>query len=78
MSSSLIRGKYVIGGGEPIYRDGRFTRVDKQTALEELSASLSGPRTSAEEYRRQIAQDVYDHVEAFYRGYRMSASVAKG
>ena len=30
---------------------------------------LSGPRTSVEEQRRQIARDVYGHVEAFYRDY---------
>jgi 5-methylthioadenosine/S-adenosylhomocysteine deaminase len=59
----------VIVGGEPIYRDGRFTRVDREAILEELAASLSGPRTSVEEQRRQIGRDVYDHVEAFYRGY---------
>jgi 5-methylthioadenosine/S-adenosylhomocysteine deaminase len=59
----------VIVGGEPVYRDGRFTRVDKEAVLEELAASLSGPRTSVEEQRRQIARDVYGHVEAFYHGY---------
>ncbi|NNJ97203.1 MAG: amidohydrolase family protein [Gammaproteobacteria bacterium] len=59
----------VIVGGKPVYRDGRFTRVDKEAVLEELAASLSGPRTSVEEQRRQIARDVYGHVEAFYRDY---------
>jgi 5-methylthioadenosine/S-adenosylhomocysteine deaminase len=59
----------VIVGGEPVYRDGRFTRVDKEAVLEELAASLSSPRTPVEEQRRQIARDVYGHVEAFYRGY---------
>jgi cytosine/adenosine deaminase-related metal-dependent hydrolase len=59
----------VIVGGEPVYRDRRFTRVDKDAVLEELAASLSGPLTSVEEQRRQTARDVYGHVEAFYRGY---------
>ena len=59
----------VIIGGKPVYRDGRFTRVDREAVLEELAATLSGPRTSVEEQRRQIARDVYGHVEAFYRGY---------
>jgi len=59
----------VIVGGKPVYRDGRFTRVDKEAVLEELAASLSGSHTSVEEQRRQIARDVYGHVEAFYRGY---------
>jgi 5-methylthioadenosine/S-adenosylhomocysteine deaminase len=59
----------VIVGGEPVYRDGRFTRVDKAAVLEELAASLSSPLTSVEGQRRQIARDVYGHVEDFYRGY---------
>ncbi len=59
----------VIVGGEPVYRDGRFTRVDKEAVLEELAASLSVPLTSAEQERQQLGRDVYSHVEAFYRGY---------
>jgi cytosine/adenosine deaminase-related metal-dependent hydrolase len=59
----------VIVGGKPIYRNRRFTRVDKEAVLKELAAFLSSPRTSVEERRRQIARDVYGHIEAFYRGY---------
>ena len=54
-----------IVGEEPVYREGRSTRIDKEAVLQELAASLSGPRTSVEEQRRQIARDVYGHVEAF-------------
>jgi cytosine/adenosine deaminase-related metal-dependent hydrolase len=59
----------VIVGGEPVYREGRFTRVDREAVLEVLAASLSGHRTTAGERRRQLARDVNEHVEAFYRGY---------
>ena len=59
----------VIVCGEPVYRDGRITRVDKEAVLEELAASLSVPRTSAEQERQQIGRDIYSHVETFYRGY---------
>jgi 5-methylthioadenosine/S-adenosylhomocysteine deaminase len=74
VSAMLHRAKtsgvdIVIVGGEPVYRDGRFTRVDKEAVLEELAASLSVPRTSAEQERQQLGRDVYSHVEAFYRGY---------
>jgi 5-methylthioadenosine/S-adenosylhomocysteine deaminase len=59
----------VIVAGEPIYRDGRFTRIDKEAAVRELTESLQSPLTPAEEYRRKIAGDLHHHVEAFYRGY---------
>jgi predicted nucleotidyltransferase len=59
----------VIVAGEPIYRDGRFTRIDKEAAVRELAESLQRPLTPGEEYRRKIAGDIYHHVEAFYGGY---------
>jgi cytosine/adenosine deaminase-related metal-dependent hydrolase len=59
----------VIVAGEPIYRDRRFTRVNKEEALEELSASLRGPKTAQELQRRQLMREVYPHVKAFYDGY---------
>jgi cytosine/adenosine deaminase-related metal-dependent hydrolase len=59
----------VIVAGEPIYRDGRFTRIDKEAAVRELAESLQCPLTPGEEYRRKIAGDIYPHVEAFYRSY---------
>jgi cytosine/adenosine deaminase-related metal-dependent hydrolase len=64
----------VIVGGEPVYRNQRFTRVDKEAVLKELAASLKAPRTSSEKHRRKIGQEVYEHVEAFYRGYLKSES----
>jgi hypothetical protein len=62
----------VIVAGEPIYRDGHFTRVDKEAAVRELAESLQRPLTPGEEYRRKIAGDIYPHVEAFYTGYLRS------
>jgi cytosine/adenosine deaminase-related metal-dependent hydrolase len=59
----------VIVGGEPVYREGRFTRVDREAAMEVLAASLSGHRTTSGEQRYQIAREVSGHVETFYRGY---------
>lgn len=59
----------VIVAGEPIYRDGRFTRIDKEAAVQELAESLQCPLTPGEEYRRKIAGDIQPHVEAYYRSY---------
>jgi len=62
----------VIVAGEPIYRDGHFTRIDKEAAVRELAESLQVPLTPGEEYRRKIAGDLHHHVEAFYQGYLRS------
>jgi cytosine/adenosine deaminase-related metal-dependent hydrolase len=62
----------VVVAGEPIYRDGRFTKIDKDAVVQELAESLQKPLTSGEAYRRKIAGDIYPHVEAFYQGYLSS------
>jgi hypothetical protein len=59
----------VVVAGEPIYHGGRFTKIDKEAVIRELSESLQRPITPAEDYRRKIAGDIYPHVEAFYRDY---------
>jgi cytosine/adenosine deaminase-related metal-dependent hydrolase len=57
----------VIVGGECIYRDGRFTRIDKDEALAELKASLAAPPTESDRRRRRFAEALEPHAEAFYR-----------
>ena len=59
----------VLVSGEPILRDGRFTRIDKEAALAELAASLDRPRSPEEMRRRELAREVFPHVKAFYDGY---------
>ncbi len=59
----------VIAAGEIIYRDGRFTRVDRDSALAELAALLKRPLGAEELERRSIAKAVLPHVKAFYDGY---------
>jgi cytosine/adenosine deaminase-related metal-dependent hydrolase len=59
----------VIVGGECIYRDRRFTRVDKAAAMAELRASLAGPLSSTDAKRREFALALWPHALAFYRGY---------
>ncbi len=39
----------VMVAGEVVLRDGRFTRVDREAALEELAASLRVPLKPEEE-----------------------------
>ena len=56
----------VIIGGEPVLRDGRFTRVDKDAALEALAASLRVPLKPHELKRREVAARLFPHIRKFY------------
>jgi hypothetical protein len=57
----------VIVAGEPILRDGRFTRVDRDAVLEELAASLRAPLSLLESRRQGLSNALLPHVAAFYR-----------
>lgn len=59
----------VLVGGEPILRDGRFTRVNKEDALEELAAALRAPLTEDEKRRRHLSKKFFPHLKRFYDGY---------
>ena len=59
----------VVVGGEVIYDDGRFTRVDRDAVLHQLSDLLQRDLTDAEQERRQLSKQVLPHVKAFYEGY---------
>ncbi|MCC7271689.1 MAG: amidohydrolase family protein [Alphaproteobacteria bacterium] len=59
----------VVVAGEPILRDGKFTRVDKAAVLEELATALRRPRTEEETRRQELSRRVFPHVKAFYEGY---------
>lgn len=61
--------KSVLVDGEPILHDGRFTRVDKTAALDELAASLARPANEDEIRRSRLSRDVLPHVRRFYEGY---------
>ena len=57
----------VLVAGEPILRDGRFTRVNKAEALNELAASLAKPRSAAEAHRIALSKQLMSHVRRFYQ-----------
>ena len=59
----------VMVQGEVIYRDRRFTRVDKDGALKELAARMGHSRTPEEEMRRSVARRVGPFIRDFYRDY---------
>lgn len=56
----------VMVGGEVIYRDGRFLRIDREEIHAAIRQSLAQPLTAAEEARRQLSEAVFPHVKRFY------------
>jgi 5-methylthioadenosine/S-adenosylhomocysteine deaminase len=61
--------KLVMCDGEVIYENGRFTRVDKDTALKALHDDLSKALADDEVERRQLSKALLPHVRAFYAKY---------
>jgi 5-methylthioadenosine/S-adenosylhomocysteine deaminase len=61
--------KTVIAAGEILYQNGKFTRVDRDAALQQLSDLLKRPLSTEELERRLLSKTVFPHVKAFYDGY---------
>jgi 5-methylthioadenosine/S-adenosylhomocysteine deaminase len=58
----------VMIGGAVVYRDGVFTRADRDAALAAIAAVLDQPPGPADRARRALARDLIDPVRAFYAG----------
>ena len=56
----------VLIAGEPVLRDGTFTRVNKADVLEALATAMRAPLRPEEERRRQLSRDVFPYVKDFY------------
>jgi 5-methylthioadenosine/S-adenosylhomocysteine deaminase len=61
--------KLVMCDGEVIYRDGRFTRVDRDGALKALHDDLRKALSDDEVERRKLSKALLPHVKNFYRNY---------
>lgn len=59
--------RHVIVGGETIYQDGQFTKVDRALILREIASSLSGPVSGEVKLRREMARSLLPHVTEYYR-----------
>ena len=59
----------VLVAGAPVLRDGQIVRVAKAAVLEELATALRQPLSLEEAHRRQLARDVFPHVQRFYDGW---------
>jgi cytosine/adenosine deaminase-related metal-dependent hydrolase len=61
--------RLVMCAGEVIYRDGVFTRVDRDAALRELHDQLANALSDDEAQRRKLSKALLPHVRKFYEGY---------
>jgi cytosine/adenosine deaminase-related metal-dependent hydrolase len=61
--------KVVMCDGEVIYENGRFTRVDRESALKALHDDLCKALADDEVERRQLSKALLPHVRAFYSKY---------
>jgi cytosine/adenosine deaminase-related metal-dependent hydrolase len=64
----------VLVAGEPVLRNGRFTRVNKAEVLEALAGALRVPLQPEEERRRRLAREVFPFVKRFYDGWLNEAT----
>ena len=65
--ASAVRA--VICDGEVIYQEGRFTRVDRDSALKALHDDLSRALADDEVERRQLSKALLPHAKRFYADY---------
>jgi len=59
----------VMCAGEVIYEEGKFSRVDRASALEKLRQDLTRALTDEEVERRGLSKALLPHVEKFYENY---------
>jgi len=59
----------VICDGDVIYQDGKFTKVDRDGALQALHEDLQRALSDDEVERRRLSKSLLPHVRAFYANY---------
>lgn len=59
----------VLIGGEVVYREGRFTRVDRAAVLEALARWFARPLSDEERARQALSRAIFPYVRAFYEGW---------
>jgi len=57
--------------GRVVYRDGAFTFVDRDAAMNALAADLDRPATESERVRGELSRKLLPHLKAFYRDWDM-------
>ncbi len=59
----------VIIGGELVYEDGMYTRINKQEVLQALADSLADAPTAEDLTRRKLIADALPYVREYFRNY---------
>lgn len=59
----------VFIGGEPVFVDGAFSRVEREAVLAQIAEAMARPRSAEENQRQALGKAVFPHVKAFYDGY---------
>lgn len=59
----------VIIDGETVFKEGNFTKVDKDLVLEQIHQALANPRDQDELERHKLREQVFPFVERFYANY---------
>lgn len=57
----------VLIGGQVVYHEGRFTRIDRSSILEDIARALDRPDADAEAAQRRLASDLIGPVRDFYK-----------
>lgn len=61
----------VMIGGDIVYEEGRFVRVDRAAVLDAIARALGQPETEAEAGLRQLSRRLLEPVAGFYRDWRV-------
>ena len=59
----------VMVDGTIVYQDGEFMGVSREEILDTISRELSKPLSDEEQSRRDLREQVFESVEAFYENY---------
>jgi cytosine/adenosine deaminase-related metal-dependent hydrolase len=61
----------VMIDGKIVYRDGKFTSIDRDRAMQELSADLNRPLRADEAARGDFSREVFPYVRDFYKDWKL-------
>jgi cytosine/adenosine deaminase-related metal-dependent hydrolase len=68
----------VMIGGDIVYADGRFLRIDRDAILDAIARELNRPDTEAEARLRELARRLIDPVARFYEDWPLDAPAVTG
>lgn len=61
--------KVVYVDGRVVYRDGRFTNIDRDEIIREIARQMAAPASPEQLAQRELVNDILPFVRDFYRSY---------